>query len=58
MAPLPPLDYEVLIIGAGLSGVYSLIKMRELGVRVKIIEAGAEVGGTWYWNRVGVTLLL
>lgn len=51
MAPVPPLDYEVLIIGAGLSGVYSLIKMRELGVSVKIIEAGAEVGGTWYWNR-------
>ncbi|KAK2623504.1 hypothetical protein QTJ16_007058 [Diplocarpon rosae] len=51
MVPAPPLDYEVLIIGAGLSGMYSLIKMRELGLRVRVIEAGSDVGGTWYWNR-------
>lgn len=51
MAPIPTPDYEVIIIGAGLSGVYSLIKMRELGVKVKVIEAGSQVGGTWYWNR-------
>ena len=51
MAPEPPLDYEVIIIGAGLSGIYSLIKMRELGVSVRVIEAGSQVGGTWYWNR-------
>lgn len=51
MAPLPPLDYDVIIIGAGLSGMYSLIKMRELGLRTKVIEAGSQVGGTWYWNR-------
>jgi cation diffusion facilitator CzcD-associated flavoprotein CzcO len=47
----PSLDYEVIIIGAGFSGIYSLIKMRELGARVKVIEAGSQVGGTWYWNR-------
>ncbi|RDL29817.1 Uncharacterized protein BP5553_10682 [Venustampulla echinocandica] len=51
MVPEPPLDYDVIIIGAGLSGIYSLIKMRELGLRVKVIEAGSQVGGTWYWNR-------
>lgn len=45
------LEYDVLIIGAGLSGIYSLIKMREMGMRVKVIEAGSDVGGTWFWNR-------
>lgn len=43
------LDYDVIIIGAGLSGMYSLVKMRELGLRARVIEAGSGVGGTWYW---------
>lgn len=42
-------DYDVLIIGAGLSGLYSLIKMRQLGMRVRVLEAGAGEGGTWFW---------
>src|SRR5271169_1216250 len=45
------LDYDVIIIGAGLSGVYSLIKMRELGLRARAMEIAPAVGGTWYWNR-------
>ncbi|KAL5002223.1 hypothetical protein BDV10DRAFT_203002 [Aspergillus recurvatus] len=45
------LDYDVLIIGAGLSGIYSLYQMRTLGLRVKVLEAGGGPGGTWYWNR-------
>lgn len=45
------LDYEVLIIGARLSGIYSLYRMRQLGLRTKVLEAGRGVGGTWYWNR-------
>lgn len=40
------LDYDVLIIGAGLSGLYSLHRMRKLGLRVKVLEAGAGEGGT------------
>ncbi|KAL3424158.1 phenylacetone monooxygenase [Phlyctema vagabunda] len=44
------LDYDVIIIGAGLSGMYSLIKMRELGLRVRILEMGSGAGGTWFWN--------
>jgi heterodisulfide reductase subunit A-like polyferredoxin len=43
------LDYDVLIIGAGLSGIYSLIRMRKLGLRVRILEAGTAEGGTWFW---------
>jgi len=45
------LDFEVLIIGAGLSGLYQLHRVRELGLSVQGIEAGTDVGGTWYWNR-------
>lgn len=43
------LDYDVLIIGAGLSGIYSLYRMREMGLRAKVIEAGSGEGGTWFW---------
>lgn len=42
-------DYDVLIIGAGLSGIFSLYRMRELGLRAKVIEAGSGEGGTWFW---------
>lgn len=44
-------DYDVLIIGSGLSGCYALYRAREFGVKVKAFEAGSAVGGTWYWNR-------
>jgi len=47
--PIPDLD--VIIIGAGLSGMYQLYRLRELGFRVRVFEAGTNVGGTWYWNR-------
>lgn len=46
------LDYDVLIIGAGLSGIYSTYRMRQLNLRVKVLEAGSGVGGTWFWNRL------
>src|SRR6266511_4457565 len=42
---------DVMIIGAGVSGLYQLYKMRELGLKVRVFEAGTNVGGTWYWNR-------
>jgi cation diffusion facilitator CzcD-associated flavoprotein CzcO len=47
----PALDYDVIIIGAGMSGMYQLYRLRELGLRVRVFEAGTGVGGTWYWNR-------
>ncbi|KAK5700122.1 hypothetical protein LTR17_023197 [Elasticomyces elasticus] len=47
----PDLDYEVLVIGAGLSGIFALYRLRELGFRARVLEAGAGAGGTWYWNR-------
>ena len=45
------LDYDVIIIGAGLSGMYQLYRLRELGLSARVFEAGTGVGGTWYWNR-------
>jgi cation diffusion facilitator CzcD-associated flavoprotein CzcO len=45
------LDYDAIIIGAGMSGLYQLHRLRELGLRVRVFEAGTGVGGTWYWNR-------
>src|SRR5262245_11732072 len=47
----PALDYDAAIIGAGMSGLYQLYRLRELGLRVRVFEAGTGVGGTWYWNR-------
>jgi len=44
-------DYDAIVIGAGLSGMYQLYRLRELGMRVRVFEAGTNVGGTWYWNR-------
>ncbi|QOZ35779.1 NAD(P)/FAD-dependent oxidoreductase [Bradyrhizobium sp. CCBAU 53421] len=45
------LDSDVIIIGAGLSGMYQLYRLRELGLTARVFEAGTGVGGTWYWNR-------
>jgi cation diffusion facilitator CzcD-associated flavoprotein CzcO len=44
-------DYDVLIIGAGISGMFMLHRLRELGMTTRVLEAGMDVGGTWYWNR-------
>src|SRR2546425_11484355 len=42
---------DVMIIGAGVTGLYALYRLRELGLSVRVFEAGGGVGGTWYWNR-------
>jgi cation diffusion facilitator CzcD-associated flavoprotein CzcO len=42
--------YDAIVIGAGISGMYQLHRLRELGLRVRVFEPGDEVGGTWYWN--------
>ena len=44
-------DFDAIIIGAGMSGLYQLYRLRELGMRVRVFEAATGVGGTWYWNR-------
>jgi cation diffusion facilitator CzcD-associated flavoprotein CzcO len=47
----PVAEYDAIIIGAGMSGLYQLYRLRELGMRVRVFETGTNVGGTWYWNR-------
>ena len=39
------------MVGAGFGGLYALHKLRGLGFSVRAVEAGADVGGTWFWNR-------
>jgi len=46
-----PARYDVVIVGAGFSGLYMLHKVRELGLSARVYEAGSGVGGTWFWNR-------
>ena len=43
--------YDAIVIGSGMSGMYQLYRLRELGLRALVLEAGTGVGGTWYWNR-------
>ena len=43
--------YDAIVIGAGISGMFMLYRLRELGMTARVFEAGTDVGGTWYWNR-------
>ena len=48
----PATVLDALVIGAGFSGLYQLYCLRErAGLSVKVLEAGGDLGGTWYWNR-------
>ncbi len=42
---------DVLVVGAGFAGMYAVHRFRNLGLSVQVLEAGSDVGGTWYWNR-------
>ncbi|WP_236553422.1 flavin-containing monooxygenase [Roseovarius indicus] len=47
----PPKRADVLVIGAGVCGIYTLYRMRKLGFETVVLEAGDAPGGTWFWNR-------
>lgn len=47
----PPKHVDCVIIGAGFSGIYMLHALRQDGYDAVVLEAGDDVGGTWYWNR-------
>ena len=42
---------DAVVVGAGFAGMYQLKRLREMGLKTRVIEAGDDVGGTWYWNR-------
>ncbi|MGI9333461.1 MAG: flavin-containing monooxygenase [Gammaproteobacteria bacterium] len=46
-----PADLDVIVVGAGIGGLYTLHRMRGLGLRARAFEAGSGIGGTWFWNR-------
>jgi cyclohexanone monooxygenase len=50
-ATQPRTDFDAVIVGAGLAGLYMLHRLRGLGLTARVYEAGDGVGGTWYWNR-------
>jgi len=46
------MHFDAVVIGAGFAGLYQLLCLRDrLGLKVQVIEAGGDLGGTWYWNR-------
>jgi cyclohexanone monooxygenase len=47
----PAAHYDVVVVGAGFSGMYMLYRLRGLGLSARVYEQGSGVGGTWYWNR-------
>jgi cation diffusion facilitator CzcD-associated flavoprotein CzcO len=44
-------EFDVVVVGAGFSGLYLLHRLRRMGFSVLLFEAGKDLGGTWYWNR-------
>ena len=46
-----PGNYDAIIVGAGIAGLYQLYRLREAGLAAREIEAADGVGGTWFWNR-------
>lgn len=45
------LELDVLIVGAGFGGAYSLYQMRKQGFKTVLYDAGTSFGGTWRWVR-------
>ena len=44
-------NFDAIIVGGGIAGMYQLYRLRKLGMSVQVFETGSDVGGTWYWNR-------
>ena len=45
------LDYPVVVVGAGVAGIYQIRRLAELGARATVLDANTDLGGTWYNNR-------
>ena len=47
----PTPDVDVVVVGAGIAGLYLAYRLSRAGHRLRVFEAGDDLGGTWYWNR-------
>ena len=45
------LDYEIIVVGAGVAGIYQIKRLIDMGIRAVVLEADPDLGGTWYNNR-------
>src|SRR6478672_4607038 len=43
--------YEVIVVGAGVTGIYQIKRLADLGIDAIVLDAAPDLGGTWYWNR-------
>jgi acetone monooxygenase (methyl acetate-forming) len=44
-------EFDAIVVGAGVAGLYQLYRLRNLGLKVRVVDGASNVGGTWYWNR-------
>ncbi len=51
MTETADLDYDFIVIGAGVAGIYQIKRLADLGVRATVLEAASDLGGTWHNNR-------
>src|SRR6516162_8969551 len=51
-----PATFDAIVVGAGVGGLRAIHRLRKLDLKVRAFEAGGGVGGTWYWNRPGMSL--
>ncbi|MGE0155054.1 MAG: flavin-containing monooxygenase [Reyranellaceae bacterium] len=51
MADKGKTHYEVVVVGAGVAGIYQIKRLVDLGIDATVLEAAPDLGGTWYWNR-------
>ena len=43
--------YEVIVVGAGVAGIYQIKRLIDLGIDATVLDSAGDLGGTWYWNR-------
>ncbi len=44
-------QYDAIVIGAGVAGIYQIYRLQEMGFNATVLETAEGPGGTWYWNR-------
>src|SRR3954453_23079999 len=44
-------ELDAIVVGAGFAGLYALYRLRRMGLRAQVLEAGRDIGGTRFWNR-------